>query len=345
MSASSLLMFFFSALGAFNGFILALYFALLAKRKVLSNYFLSMLLLMLSIRIIKSVFFYFNPDLANIFIQIGLSACILIGPFLYLYLQSYSDNEKPKWPLHILPYLIGITALGISYPYVEHQPVWSNKIVVGIYLQWVFYIILSFKFVLPIFKKIIAKEKLKNIEKWLLSVYIGVFIIWLAYYTANYTSYIVGSLSFSFMFYLIVLLFIFRKDREAIFYQEKEKEKYKNKEMDQETISQIETAVSKMIKNELFLNPNLTLDEAAKELNVSKHSLSQYLNEKLNKSFTVFINEHRIEKAKELLKSNNNYTVEGLGYDSGFNSKSTFFNTFKKITGTTPAEFQKNFAK
>ena len=86
MNFANQIIFFFSALGAFNGFLLSLYFALVAKKRKFSNYFLAFLLLVLSIRIIKSVFFYFNRDLSNIFIQIGLSACTLIGQFLFLYI-------------------------------------------------------------------------------------------------------------------------------------------------------------------------------------------------------------------------------------------------------------------
>lgn len=102
------------------------------------------------------------------------------------------------------------------------------------------------------------------------------------------------------------------------------KEKYKNKELDAITIEEIQQKILLIGEKELFLNPNLTLDETAKEMKTSKHLLSQYLNEKLGKSFTNFINEYRIEKAKELLQHKNNYTIEGLGYECGFNSKSTF---------------------
>lgn len=343
MGTSNQMLFFLSAWGAFNGFILALYFALIAKRKKFSNYFLALLLLMLSIRIIKSVFFYFNPALSNTFIQIGLSACILIGPFLFLYLKSYSGREKSNWQIHVLPYITGITILGFLYPYVEHSAVWSRWIVKGIYLQWLIYIIASTTYIKPVFKKLKDKESLKNIDVWLLSIYTGVFIIWFAYSVGAYTSYIVGALSFSFILYLIVLLIIFRNIKESTFFQEKEK--YKNKEIDKEALKQIETALSVIGEKELFLNPNLTLDETAKELNLSKHLLSQYLNEILQKSFSSFINEYRIEKAKILLHTKTAYTIEGLGYDSGFNSKSTFFTTFKKFTGKTPAEYQKNMMK
>ena len=91
------IIFFFSALGAFNGFLLSLYFALISKKKKFSNYFLALLLLMLSVRITKSVFSIFNPDLSNVFIQIGLSACILIGPFLFLYLKTHFHKKKINW--------------------------------------------------------------------------------------------------------------------------------------------------------------------------------------------------------------------------------------------------------
>lgn len=331
--------FFFSALGAFNGLLLSGYFAYNAKKKIFSNYFLSFLFLVLSIRVIKSVFFYFNPHLSNIFIQIGLSACILIGPFLYLFLKSNSDNKKSNWSIHVLPYIIGITILGTLYSYVDHRVVWSKWIVKAIYWQWFIYIVFSFKYIQPILKKIKTKESLKKIDVWHLSIYLGTFSIWLAYYIAAYTSYIVGALSFTFILYLMALLLVFKNSKESTFF--KEKEKYKNKEIDMDTLDLIGQKLSIIVKKELYLKPNFTLDEAAKELNVTKHLLSQYLNVILGKSFTNLINEYRIEKAKELLETENNFTVEGIGYESGFNSKSTFFTTFKKITGKTPTEFQK----
>ena len=339
MNFENQIIFFFSALGAFNGFLLSLYFALKAKKKKFSNYFLALLLLMLSIRIIKSVFFYFNPQLANIFIQIGLSACILIGPFLFIYLKTYTTKNRTNWGIHIAPYLIGITVLGILYPYVEHRVIWSKWIVKAIYIQWVIYILLSFRFIKPIVEKFKTKESLKNIDVWLISIYCGVGFIWLAYSIGAYTSYVVGALSFSFVLYLIVLLIIFKSNKTTTFFEEKEK--YQNKEIEKEILDKIENGLLKIIEKELFLDPNLTLKETATELDVPKHILSQYLNEKLGKSFSTFINELRIEKAKEFLQTKKNFTIESIGYESGFNSKSTFFTAFKKLTGQTPSEYQK----
>lgn len=343
MADSNQLLFFLSALGAFNGFILSLYFAINAKKKIFANYFLSLLMLVLSIRIVKSVFFYFNPNLSNIFIQIGLSACILIGPFLFLYLKPYDKEQKQNWIKHVIPYLAIITIVGFFYPYVEHAAIWQIWIVNAIYFQWFIYILLSGQYLRPIIKKIKEKESLKKIDIWSLSIYIGVAIIWLAYTVASYTSYIIGALSFTFVLYLIALLLIFKNNSESNFFQEKER--YKNKEIDAETLAAIDQKLGIIIEKELYLNPYFSLEDAAKELKISKHILSQYVNEILGKSFSNLIKEYRIEKAKKLLESENKITLESLGYDSGFNSKSTFFTAFKKTTGLTPAEYQKSYSK
>ncbi len=340
MNFDNQIIFFFSALGVFNGFLLSLYFAFVAKKRKFSNYFLSLLLLTLSIRIIKSVFFYFNPKLSNIFIQIGLSTCILIGPSLFLYLKTHFYQNKVNWKIHIVPFLIGITILGVFYPYIEHRTIWSNWIVKGIYIQWLLYILLSFRFIKPIIKKPKTQERLKNIDVWLLSIYFGITIIWLAYNIGTYTSHIVGALSFSFVLYLIALLIVFQSNKTTTFFDEKER--YQNKEIDKVLLSKIENGISKIIEKELFLDLNITIDKIAIELGVPKYILSQYLNDNQGKSFSTFVNELRVEKAKALLQRNKHFTIEGIGWESGFKSKSTFFKAFKKYTGKTPLEFKKN---
>jgi len=344
MSFESQLLFFFSALGAFNGLLLSIYFLYTTKNKKFSNYFLSLLLFVLSIRIIKSVFFYFNSDLSALFIQVGLSACVLIGPSLYLYVLSLVKEMKiNKWWLHIIPFMVLVIILGVIYPYWSYKVLWSKFIIKGIYLQWLVYIVLSGFQLKEILKKVFTKtKKLNEIEVWLVSIYSGITIIWLAYNIGSYTSYIVGALSFSFVFYLLVLLWLFKRNKSTLFFEEKIK--YKNKKINTEKIKSIITGLTIIKDEKLFKYPNLKLSDIAEKLNISSHQLSQLLNDNLGKSFSLFINEYRIEEAKQLLTSDNNYTIEAIGYDCGFNSKSTFYTTFKKITGVTPADYTKQKA-
>ena len=168
---SNEIVFFFSALGAFNGFILSIYFGVTAKTKVFSNYFLAFLLLTISIRVTKSVFFYYNPYLSNIFIQLGLSACILIGPFLYLYLRTVATNDEVQWKYHTIPWLLFVLILGFIYPYFEYRFIWNPWIIQFILTVWLIYHLLSYKFIFPILDKLIKKRTEDSIDNCILSIY------------------------------------------------------------------------------------------------------------------------------------------------------------------------------
>jgi AraC-like DNA-binding protein len=69
------------------------------------------------------------------------------------------------------------------------------------------------------------------------------------------------------------------------------------------------------------------------------------LNDKLGKGFTLYVNEHRIQEACRILSTDENLTIEAIGEEVGFNSKSTFFSAFKKLKGMTPAMYQQNTVK
>jgi hypothetical protein len=66
MDTGSKVLFFVSALGAFNGLILSIYFFFFSAKRRLSNYMFAALLLVLSIRIAKSVALLFVYGLPKI---------------------------------------------------------------------------------------------------------------------------------------------------------------------------------------------------------------------------------------------------------------------------------------
>jgi len=132
MNVSRELLFFFSALGAFNGLFMGLYFIFIAKPKHYSNFFLGALLISLSIRIGKSVFFYFNPDLSFHYLQFGLTSCFFIGPFLYFYVKSATDPNSSistYWKYHMAILLPTILIIGFLYPFKENVGLWRSKII------------------------------------------------------------------------------------------------------------------------------------------------------------------------------------------------------------------------
>ena len=99
---------------------------------------------------------------------------------------------------------------------------------------------------------------------------------------------------------------------------------------------------SMMTEEELYKRPDIKLKDIASELHIIPHKLSQLLNDNVGKSFAQFINEYKIDEAKRLLKENNQFTLEAIGYEAGFSSKSAFYATFKKVVGKTPSEYQKD---
>jgi len=340
MVIGDLILLMFSGLGALNGILLSVYFFTI-KPKTLANKFLAALLLMVSIRILKSVLYYFNDQVAGTILQIGLSACFLIGPFLYLYcISKVGDIEKQwvKWPLHLSALVILITVVGIAYPYQNNTELWGNVLYKVINYVWLLYLVMSAAVLIPVIKKLNLKQlSFTDDNTWLISVFLGNAVIWLAYFTASYTSYIVGALSFSFVF--IVMLLALIKSRES---QNKQHIKYENKKIiDSEADSLIEQLARVMQEKELYKDANITMPQLAKCIGISAPYLSQLLNDNCQKSFSLYINEYRIEAAKLLLLEEKKLSMEAIAEQCGFNSQSTFYSTFKKIVAATPAAFRK----
>lgn len=335
------LLFFFSGLGVLNGILLSAYFLFFAKPKHVSNSFLGIMLLALSVRAGKSVFYHFNEDLHQLFIQIGITACFFVGPFLYFYICTvciHDQKKQIKWKLHLFFLIPLILITTILYPYRLHETLWQHSLMNGVYLVWMFYLLLSGVVVTKQIMNIIeAKGRLKPIQVWILNVFIGNLIIWIGFYTGFYTSYIVGALTFSFITYLLILVSVFSRKNYPILYKNAYKElSQKEIEFSKTILHRIETL---LITEELFKDPKLKSSMIAERLEVPVHKLSQIINENLDKNFSNYINEYRIELAKKMIASNDRYTLEAIGQECGFNSKSSFYAAFRKVTGTTPFKY------
>jgi len=344
MQISNELLFFFSALGAFNGLLLGLYFALLKRPKHLSNFFLGGFLICMSIRIGKSVIFYFNEDFPFGYLQFGLTACFFIGPFLYFYFSSLFVEKKKllkRWKWHLIVLVPLILAVNVFVPFEHHIDLWRPYIIEGIYAVWICYSLAALPYLIRQVKQDRREQRsLSALSIWSLSIYIGNILIWAAFEFCGFTSYILGALLFSFMFYLLLLLFMFRKRSD--FSASQRQEKYKDKKISDHRADTLMAQLEQyMAESQIYTDPNVKLADIAKTLNVLPHTLSQLLNDNYGKSFPQFINEHRITAAKEMMVNRSELTLAAIAYDSGFNSKSAFYSSFKKLNGMTPSAFQK----
>lgn len=126
---------------------------------------------------------------------------------------------------------------------------------------------------------------------------------------------------------------------------ELKQEKYTKSGLSSKEIKSIEIELLREIENgKPYLDPDLSLKKLAQTLRTSPNHLSQVINMQQNKNFFDFINSYRIKELMELLKSQKNekFTLLSLAFEAGFNSKSTFNSSFKKLTGLTPTEYLKS---
>lgn len=97
-----------------------------------------------------------------------------------------------------------------------------------------------------------------------------------------------------------------------------------------------------MLKEQPYLDPELTLPKLAKEVGIPAHQLSQIINEFHKDNFFNFINQYRVEEVKSKMQDEKfeNYSLLAIAFDSGFNSKSAFNRVFKKMTQMTPSQYK-----
>lgn len=124
---------------------------------------------------------------------------------------------------------------------------------------------------------------------------------------------------------------------------EPQKEKYKNSNLSEEIKTEyIQQILDFMNSERPHLNPELTIQDLSKQMNITRHHLTEILNNDLGKNFFNFVNEYRVEEVKKRLLNPKfeHLTIVAIAFDSGFNSKSTFNSIFKQQTGQTPSKWR-----
>ncbi len=94
-----------------------------------------------------------------------------------------------------------------------------------------------------------------------------------------------------------------------------------------------------------YTDENLTVVDLADRVNVHYRKLSKVINQEAACNFNTFINKYRVEEAKKIMKENNRLgglTLDVVGQEVGFKSRSSLYAAFKKFETNTPAYFMKN---
>ncbi|WP_109851234.1 AraC family transcriptional regulator [Aquimarina sp. AU58] len=178
------------------------------------------------------------------------------------------------------------------------------------------------------------------IASWLL------FIIFNSEYVVNFLWIIISFFSWWILYYGVFKLQIVAQKDEIHEYLASKRTNgtQTKKKINETTVSKIITQLHILMdEDELYKNPLLSRLDLATRLGTSEGYLSQIINQELNKSVIQFVNEYRIEAAKNLLHNPifNKYSVEAIGMEAGFKSNSAFYNTFKTSLEMSPGAFRK----
>lgn len=300
-----------------------------------ANRLLSLLLFALALRISKSVIIVAIPDSPDILTAIGLVGMAAIGPLLYLYLKSiHRVDFAIDWRRlsHFLPSILLIPALAL--------PAVNEEIIYRFYqfvvLQMLAYLVASGYLH---FRQNLESNRVKH--RWGIVLLGGYALIWTAFciqlLADTFGMYIVATTVSAFVLYGIVFWVM----QNPLNFRETDRLDRINGNADQ-IAERIRTALE---QEKLYRDPDLTIDKLAEAINSQSYLVSMVINERFQKSFPELVNSYRISKAREMLQSNQkqHLSVESIAYESGFNSISTFYSSFKKFCETTPAEYRKQF--
>jgi len=110
------------------------------------------------------------------------------------------------------------------------------------------------------------------------------------------------------------------------------------------TLKEVKSANLSVVKNFLiFCNENymsdITLDNVAEKLHVSKYYISHLMNERLHISFNEYINSLRIADACVMLDEDE-LDITEISRLSGFNTLRTFNRAFRQVHGMTPTQYK-----
>jgi len=306
---------------------------LIGLNQRLSNRLLASLLIMISFRVGKSTIGMLMPGYMYFFSGVGAVSMSAIGPLLYFFARSLFDSNyrvRPKDWLHLVPSAVLMIALLIRW----------GQYINGAYTVFtasvLIYMIVTLVYVWTN-REVFRADDMK--WKWILFIIAAIAVLWITfvcqllfYEPLVYQSIVITA---ALIFYSLSWYAI---PRSRLFIAEPQK-----KLSDAQTYQVLGSRIQRLMEQEeVFINTDLTVSTLATKLKCPAYMVSRAINQYFNKSFSELIVEFRIKKAEQLLlaDSQKSLTVEAIAFESGFNTLSAFYKSFKKINGITPSQYR-----
>lgn len=306
------------------------------------------------------------------FLRLGFfldTLMLLIGPFLYEYIRRLMFRETQLYRLpirHLVPalfsfgfFLSNLLVFDISIP--QFNASLSLKLfILGLELASIvllgFYVFKSFKLI-SVFEKnqmleLSYGQRISSYIKTLLWAMIVFLIFWSLSYVNVYFLKIpsllfsndIMWLSFGVVVYTVGFYSLVQPEIFRVPLKKNEPGAESKQRLDGHQAAELnERLHTYLTEHQVFLQPDLNLSGLAAQVGTTSNNLSWVINNLHGKNFHELINKYRIEAFLKRIEQNDhkNYTLLSLAIEVGFNSKSTFNKSFKKIKGQTPSTYIK----
>ena len=297
----------------------------------------------------------------------GLPDCFifLFGPLFYLYFKSIFNKttfqKKDTWHfvtvvlcfIRISPFYFSSNA--IKHDFLIHKIQLPQNYFLGLAWIGIAHMSLYAFFIMRDFYALSrSNPEVKTWFGWLSSFFMGFIFSYASYFIlANFSffnaewDYVISFSMTFFIYFLAWFGYMQPKIFSGFSILEKEVIKYKNSPVSGDAgLEIVQKLQLHMQTNKLYIQSDISLDKLATTTGISKHYLSQAINENLKMNFFEYINTLRINEAKDLLlKPKEELNVIEVAYQVGYNNKVSFNKAFKTITGVTPTEFRQNHKK
>lgn len=350
-------------LGASQALLSAAALAGAPRGKRLANRYFAFFLAALAVYIIMAVLLE-TGYIVRVPALIGIDDPFLfmLGPLFYFYLRATVGEQfklRGKTLLHFLPSaLLGL--LWIPNLFV------SAEVQVAAYHQRMAHLdkfdpVVFVAFLLidvQLFTYLIAGwRKLANVStpalinpassewRWLRNVFVALFAVTVFSTVLDFLSFSRENLRFTpFLLTLILCSLSYWGLRHSGLIPAGEARKYAKSTLTAEASEEIFLKLQKAMQEEkLFADSTLSLPKLAKKLGVSTHHLSQIINARFGQNFFNYLSNVRVHEAKKRLSAPEaeRAALSDIAYAVGFNSLSAFSTVFKKQSGLSPSQFQK----
>ncbi len=322
---------------------------------------------------IFSGFYRYAPSIAGFQFPVRM----LLGPALYFYAATAMfPNEKITLKKHLLalsgglvilllmiPFMFFISPaqkLALADPATRDPDLWRIALTTCL-VTAVLFIAFTFTYLAATFRlharhRIQLMNKYSAIEQramdWLKVLLILWGFVWFIY-AVNYATNLIGINWFALgsvlpLIELVVLISFthFAIKQLELAKQDKEPEpviREREAVISEEKMAEISQKLIATMKHQaLYKDEDLSLNRLSTAVSVSENYISETLSQFMKTNFFQFVNNYRVEEAKQLL-INSDMLVSTIAYEVGFKSKSTFNAAFKKVAGETPTAFKKSF--